>query len=83
MWLSQVWNRGYDRMRKIFCGLLTITGWARPFSAYTEAFLPSAASTGHIVRAGDPHQQLRQGDLFTTTVRLSTSRSKTPETNSG
>lgn len=83
MWLSQGWNRGLGLMRRIFSGLRTITGWDHPFSASTEVFLPSAGSTGTILRAGDPHQQLLQGDLFTTTATRSISRSKIPGSNSG
>ena len=83
MWLSRVWYRGCVRMRRIFSGLRTVTGWDHPFSAYTGVIPTRDGYTRRIWRVGHPRLQLRRGDLYTPTVKRSTYKSKIEETNNG
>jgi len=83
MWLSRVCNRGCVRMRRIFCGLRTLTGWDHPFSAYTGVLPSKTDSTRRTSKVGHPHLQHPRDVLSINTVRRSTYVSKIQETNSG
>jgi len=70
-------------MRRIFCGLRTITGWDRPFSAYIEVIPTSDDYTRLIDLDGQLYLPLHQEEASTITVRRSTYVSKIQGTNSG
>jgi len=83
MWLSQVSRRGCVRMRRIFYGWLTSMGWVHQYSPYSAAIPNSYDYTKPIDPEDQLYQPPRPDDHCTTTVRLSTYRSKIQGTNSG
>jgi len=83
MWLSQACNRGYVRMRKIFSGLRTITGWDHPFSASLDRELTRTDYTVHISPAGRAYLRHQRELHSTTTATHSISTLPIRKTNSG
>jgi len=83
MWLSRVCSRGCVRMRRIFSGLRTVTGWDHPFSAYTGVLPTRDAYMKPIYPVGPQFPRHLPDTLYTDTVRLSTYKSNIQDTNSG
>ena len=83
MWLSQGCSRGFVRMlRTFFIGRTTI---ALPpvYFPFIGPILNRDAFMRTTLREGDRYRLLQQGDLFTTTVRLSTYKSPVLRTRRG
>lgn len=83
MWLSRALRRGCVRMRRIFSTGRTTTGSHPRLSA---SFVVQRNRDDYMrttLREGDPYLQLRQGDLFTNTVRRSILKSQIQKTNGG
>jgi len=83
MWLSQAWNRGSVRMRKIFSGLRTITGWDHPFSASSGVLLPKDDYTKPTSLEGQLSLPLPRAEVSTTTAMPSISKWRIPMTKDG
>lgn len=81
--LSRALRRGCVRMRRIFFGGPITTGSHPRFSASTVVQRTRDDYMRTTLRAGDPHRQLVQGDLFTTSARHSTCKLPLPKTKHG
>jgi len=83
MWLSRALRRGCVRMQRIFYGSRTATVLPPVYFPFIGPILNRDAFMKTTLREGDRYRLLHQGDLFTTTVRLSTYKSKIQKTSSG
>jgi len=83
MWLSRVLRRGCVRMLRTFSTGRTTIALPPVYFPFIGPVLNRDAFMRTTLREGDPYRLLLQGDLFTTTVRRSTYKSKTQKTNSG
>jgi len=83
MWLSRVWRRGCGAMRRIFFTGPTTIALPPVYFPFIGPVLNRDAFMRTTLRVGDPYQLLHQGDLFTTGVRLSTSRCRIHWTRNG
>jgi len=83
MWLSRVFNRGYDRMLRIFCIGPITTDWGRPFSASIGRNENRTASTKLIWREGQQLLLLPREEVCTTSGKHSISRYPIQKTKHG
>jgi len=76
MWLFQAWNRGFVRMLKIFSIGQTTIALPPVYFPFIGPILNRDAFMRSTLADGDRYRLLHQGDLFTTTVRRSTYKSR-------
>lgn len=83
MWLSQAYNRGFVRMRRIFYGMRDITGWDHPFSAFIGLWHSSDAYTKPIFQDAQIPLQLHPVKVSTTSEKPLTWRSRSQRISGG
>jgi len=83
MWLSQVWSRGFNRMRRTCFIGRTITGWRHASFRSTGPTVSRIDFTKRTSKEGLQYLQPRPDVLYTTTGKHSISRYPTRKINGG